>query len=191
MNINIESLKKKNIKTKEQIKKEKKVNSILKEDFENYIIFHKNNIVYNKVKKYDWSTVELLIIKIKLDIVDIINGYLNICEDLITGDEEVIIGNEYIANIIQHYKNNYLAKNNLEEIHNKCLKTFLFIKDINIDLDFKYKILWGLLNNLFNKELLYISEFDYLKQMDENYKKNFKKILELCIDKKILQKINI
>ena len=190
MNINIESLKKKNIKTREEIKKEKKINSILKEDFENYIIFYKNNIVNNEVKKYDWSTIELLIIKIKLDIGDIINGYLNICEDLITEDEDVRIGNEYIANIIHHYKNSYLTKKNLEDIHNKILKTFLFIKDINIDSKFKYKILWGLLNNLINNELFYISDFDYLKQIDEDNKKNIKKILELCIDKKILEKIN-
>ena len=190
MNINIESLKKKNIKTREEIKKEKKINSILKEDFENYIIFYKNNIVNNEVKKYDWSTIELLIIKIKLDIGDIINGYLNICEDLITEDEDVRIGNEYIANITHHYKNSYLTKKNLEDIHNKILKTFLFIKDINIDSKFKYKILWGLLNNLINNELFYISDFDYLKQIDEDNKKNIKKILELCIDKKILEKIN-
>ena len=70
MNINIESLMKGSIKTKEQIKREKKINSILKEDFENYIIYNKN--INNKGKKYNWSTVELLMIKIKLDIGDII-----------------------------------------------------------------------------------------------------------------------
>ena len=188
MNINIESLMKGSIKTKEQIKREKKINSILKEDFENYIIYNKN--INNKGKKYDWSTVELLMIKIKLDIGDIINGYLKICEDLITEDEYVIIGNDYIKNIIQHYKNNYLTNKNIEEIHNKLLKIFLFIKDINIDLEYKYKILWGVLCNLIDNELFYISDFDILKQSDEDNKKNIKKVLELCNDEKILEKIN-
>ena len=188
MNINIESLMKGSIKTKEQIKREKKINSILKEDFENYIIYNKN--INNKGKKYDWSTVELLMIKIKLDIGDIINGYLKICEDLITEDEYVIIGNDYIKNIIQHYKNNYLTNKNIEEIHNKFLKIFLFIKDINIDLEYKYKILWGVLCNLIDNELFYISDFDILKQSDEDSKKNIKKVLELCNDEKILEKIN-
>ena len=178
------------IKTKEQIKKEKKINSILKEDFENYIIYYKENIFNNKNKKYDWSMIELLMIKIKLDIGDIINGYLKVCEDIIIDEEYIIIGNNYINNIIEHYKNHYLTNNNFEEIHNKLIKIFAYLKEINIDTNFKYKILWGLLNILINNELFFLNDFDILKQTDEENKNEIKNILANNNDLILLEKIN-
>jgi len=188
-NINIELLKKENIKTKEQIKREKKVNAILKEDFENYITYYKDNITNNKNKKYDWSMVELLMIKIKLDIGDIIQAYLNVCEDVINGDDLILIGNDYINNIIQHYKNNYLTNKNFEDIHIKILKMLVNLKDLNIELDYKYKALWGLVNNLINNELFYINDFDVLKQCDEENKNEIKNILENCEDREMVENI--
>ena len=189
-NINIESLIKEEPKTKEQIKKEKKVNSILKEDLENYVIYYKENINNSKNKKYDWSTVELLMIKIKLDIGDIIKGYLKSCEEIITEDEHVLIGNDYINNIIHHYKNNYLTNSNFEEIHNKIIKIFLYIKDIQIECEFKFRILWGLVNILINNELFFVSDFDILKQGEESNKNDIRQILEYCDDVKFKEKIN-
>ena len=188
-NINIELLKKENIKTKEQIKREKKVNSILKEDFENYIIFYKENITNNRNKKYDWSMVELLMIKIKLDIGDIIQAYLIACEDIINGDDLILIGNDYINNIIQHYKNYYLTDKNFEEIHFKILKMFVNLKDLNIELNFKYKALWGLINILINNELFNIYDFDVLKQCDEENKNEIEKILENCTEREKVKNI--
>ena len=188
-NINIELLKKEIVKTKEQIKREKKVNAILKEDFENYITYYKGNITNNKNKKYDWSMVELLMIKIKLDIVDIIQAYLKACEDVINGDDLIVIGNDYINNIIQHYKNNYLTNKNFEEIHIKILKMLVNLKDLNIELDYKYKALWGLVNNLIDNELFYINDFDVLKQCDEENKNEIKKILENCGDREMVENI--
>ena len=189
-NININIFNKDIIKTKEQIKKEKKINSILKEDFENYIIYYKENINNNKNKKYDWSMIELLMIKIKLDIGDIINGYLKACEDIIIDEEYIIIGNDYINNIIEHYKNHYLTNNNFEEIHNKLIKIFAYLKEINIDTNFKYKILWGLLNILINNELFFLNDFDILKQTDEENKNEIKNILANNNDLILLEKIN-
>ena len=189
-NINIESLIKEEPKTREQIKKEKKVNSILKEDLENYVIYYKENINNSKNKKYDWSTVELLMIKIKLDIGDIIKGYLKSCEEIITEDEHVLIGNDYINNIIHHYKNNYLTNSNFEEIHNKIIKIFLYIKDIQIECEFKFRILWGLVNILINNELFFVSDFDILKQGEESNKNDIRQILEYCEDVKFKEKIN-
>jgi hypothetical protein len=188
-NININIFNKDIIKTKEQIKKEKKINSILKEDFENYIIFYKENITNNRNKKYDWSMVELLMIKIKLDIGDIIQAYLKACEDIINGDDLILIGNDYIGNIIQHYKNYYLTDKNFEEIHFKILKTFVNLKDLNIELDFKYKALWGLVNILINNELFNIYDFGVLKQCDEENKSEIKKILENCMDREKVENI--
>ena len=187
--INVKLLKKEIIKTKEQIKREKKVILILKEDFENYIIYYEGKINNNKKKKYDWSMVELLIIKVKLDIGDIIQGYLKACEDIINNNDLIIIGNDYINNIIQHYKNNYLTNKNFEEIRIKILKIFIGMKDINIELDFKYNILSGLMSNLIDNELLYRNDFDILKQCDEENKNEIKKILENYNDKEMMDKI--
>ena len=51
-------------------------------------------------------------IKIKLDIGGIIQGYLKACEDIVNDSDLILIGNDYIDNIIQHYKNNYLTDKN-------------------------------------------------------------------------------
>ena len=181
INIDISSLLKKEIKDKALIAKEKKINSILKEDFENYIIYYNTNNLDNnkkKEKKYNWSMIELLIIKIKLDIADIINSYLNSCEEIINDEEHIKIGNDYIKNIIEHYKNNYLTNNNYDKIRKKILKIFAFIKDININIEFKYKILFGLIQNLMENELFFKSDYHILKQTDRENENEIKKILE-------------
>ena len=178
INVDVSSLLKKEIKDKSQINKEKKINSILKEDFENYILYYNLNSTEKKEKKYNWSMIELLIIKIKLDIADIINSYLICCEEIINDIEQIKIGNEYIKNIMEHYKNNYLNNNNYDVIRNKILKIFAFIKDINIDNEFKYKILFGLIQNLVDNELFFKSDYNILKQTDRENENEIKKILE-------------
>ena len=133
--------------------------------------------------------VELLMIKIKLDIGDIIQAYLIACEDIINGDDLILIGNDYINNIIQHYKNYYLTDKNFEEIHFKILKMFVNLKDLNIELNFKYKALWGLINILINNELFNIYDFDVLKQCDEENKNEIEKILENCTEREKVKNI--
>ena len=187
-NIDINNFYKKE-KTPEEIRKEKKVNSILKEDFENYINYYKNNIQQNINKKYDWSMVELLMIKIKLDIGDILQGFLGICEDSIIEDEYLLIGNHYIKNIIEHYKIYYLTNDNFDIIHTKIIKIFVYAKDININEEFKYQILWSIMHILLNNELFFIGDFNILKQTDEDNIQCIKKILVNCNDNNILDKI--
>ena len=189
-NINISSILKKETKNKAQIAKEKKINAILKEDFENYIIYYNSNTEEKTEKKYNWSMIELLLIKIKLDIADIINSYLKCCEEIIIDNDYVKIGNDYIKNIIEHYKNNYLTNKNFDEIRNKIIKIFVFIKDINIDDEFKYQILWGVMKYLMNNKLFFENDFNILKQTDIENKNNIKLILKNCDDDIFLQKVN-
>ena len=188
ININISSILKREIKDKAQIAKEKKINSILKEDFENYIIYYNSDDVQKKDKKYNWSMIELLIIKIKLDIADIINSYLRCCEEIIIDNAYIKIGNDYIKNIIGHYKNNYLTNKNFEKIRNKIIKIFAFVKDINIDDEFKYQILSGLIKNLMNNELFFQNDYNILKQTDIDNKNEIKKILESCNETLLFEK---
>ena len=77
--------------------------------------------------------VDLLMIKIKLDIGDIIQGYLKAFEDIINNNELMLIGNDYINNMLKI----------LEKSEKKFWKFYIFVgvKNINIELDFKYKIL--------------------------------------------------
>ena len=69
------------------------------------------------------------------------------------------------------------------------MKVFIGIKNINIELEFKYKFLWGLVSCLINNELFFINDFDILKQCDEENKNDIKKILEYCGDKEMVEKI--
>ena len=133
--------------------------------------------------------VELLMIKIKLDIGDILQGFLGICEDSIIEDEYLLIGNHYIKNIIEHYKIYYLTNDNFDIIHTKIIKIFVYAKDINITEEFKYQILWSIMHILLNNELFFIGDFNILKQTDEDNIQCIKKILVNCNDNNILDKI--
>jgi hypothetical protein len=176
-NLKISDLMKKHIKTKKDIDKEKKVNSIIREDLENFVMFYKDKNIDNKKIKYDWSMVEQLMIKIKLDIVDIIIGYLKACDDVVDSKKYVQIVNEYIKNIIYHYKYNYLTNKNFSNIHNKILKLYLSVKDIKIYDSIKFEIYGKLLYVLINNELFFLNDLNVLKQADEQTKNNIKKIL--------------
>ena len=176
-NIKISDLLKKHIKTKKDIDKEKKVNSIIKEDLENFVLFYTDKINDNKKIKYDWSMIEQLMIKIKLDIVDIILSYLKACEEVVDSKKRVIIVTEYIKNIIHHYKYNYLTNKNFNNIHNKILKIYLSVKDIKIYDSIKFDIYGKLLYVLINNQLFFLSDLNILKQADEQTRSNIIKIL--------------
>ena len=183
-NLKISEILTNNLKSKKEIEREKKVNIIIKEDLENYISFYKknnnkNNNNNNKKMKYNWSMIEQLIIKIKVDIVDIINGYLLACNDLST-KKYIIISNEYIKNIIHYYKYNYLTTKNFNNIHKKILQLFFSFRSIKIYDTFKFEIIGKLLNVLLSNKLFFINDFYIFRQADEQTKSNIKKILIYC-----------
>ena len=166
-------------KTKKEIDKEKKINIIIKEDLDNYISFCKIS-EKNKKQKYNWSMIENLMIKIKSDIVDIIKGYLKSCDELIEKKKDIHIANQYIKNIIHHYKYNYLTSKNINSVHNKLLQLYLSIKEIKIYDSIKFEILGKLLMNLIDNQLFFINDFYVFRQADEKTKSNFRKILIYC-----------
>ena len=179
-NINISELMKSTERTQKDIARDKKVDLIIKEDLENFLIFYKDNLQNNdnnKKQKYDWSMVEQLMIKIKLDIVDIINSYLKACNEVVDSKRSIIIVNEYIKNIIHHYKYNYLNNINYDIIHNKILKLFLSIKDIKIYDSIKFEIYGKLLLTLYSNELFFINDLNVIKQADKQTVTNFIKII--------------
>ncbi len=181
---------KKPAKTKKEIDRERKVNLIIKEDLENYLVYYKNK--KDNKKKYNWSTIEQLMIKIKLDMIDIIEGYLKACDEVIYAKKYVIIANEYIKNIIQHYKYNYLTNKNFNNIHNKIFQLFLSINNIKIYDSIKFEILGKLLELLINNNIFFVNDLYFFRQSDEQTKSNIRKIIINCsIAKKTFSKMPI
>ena len=174
--------------SKKEIEREKKINILIKEDLENYILFYKRR-GKNKDKKYNWSMLEQLIIKIKVDVMDIINGYLKACDELYTKKEYIIIMNEYIRNIIEHYRYNYLTKNNFNNIHNKLLRLLFSVKNIKIYDSIKFEILGKLLKTLLDNNIFFINDLQILKKADEKTKSNLRKVLTYFNNKKNNKKI--
>ena len=169
--------------SKKEIEREKKINILIKEDLENYILFYKRR-GKNKDKKYNWSMLEQLIIKIKVDVMDIINGYLKACDELYTKKEYIIIMDEYIRNIIEHYRYNYLTKNNFNNIHNKLLRLLFSVKNIKIYDSIKFEILGKLLKTLLDNNIFFINDLQILKKADEKTKSNLRKVLMYFNNKK-------
>jgi hypothetical protein len=178
-NITISEIMKNSIKSQKEINREKKINLIIKEDLENYILFYKKRDK-NKKKKYDFSMIEQIIIKIKIDIMDIINAYLKACDEINTKKENIIIMNEYIKDIIQHYRYYYLTNKNFNNIHIKLLQLLLSVKSIKIYDSIKFEILGQLLNILLNNNILFINDLYIMRKADEKTKTNIRKILNYC-----------
>ena len=175
-------------KTSQQKINEDKINSILMEDVENYLIysenFEKNNDKINTISKkinYDWSMIEQLIIKIKQDLVDIINIYLNVCISLVDTKEKVIYANEYIQIIIDYYLKHYLTKNNLIIIRNKLLCLIYKIEDINIDNRFKFDILGKLFSGLLKEGLFFVNDYNLYTNCEEEVQINLAKLARYII----------
>ena len=162
--------------SKKDIEREKKINLLIKEDLENYILFCKRR-GKNKDKKYNWAVLEQIIIKIKVDVMDIINGYLKACDELYTKKGNIIIMNEYIKNIIEHYRYHYLTQNNFNNIHNKLLRLLFSVKNIKIYDSIKFEILGKLLKSLCDNNIFFINDLQILKKADEQTKSNLRKIL--------------
>ena len=175
-------------KTTKQKTNEDKINSILMEDLENYLIYsenlQKNNDKLNSISKkinYDWSMIEQLIIKIKQDLIDIINNYLNACINLVDSKEKVIYANEYIQIIIDYYIKHYLTKNNLNIVRDKLLYLIYKIEDVNIDNRFKFDILGKLFLCLMKKGLFFVSDYNLYTNCEEEIQINLAKLARYII----------
>ena len=134
---------KKNIEeTKEERIKNDKIKKILKEEIENFISYYNNKNIENKKNfNYNVSIIEQLIIKIKVDLIDIINCFLKICNDIIDDNKKMKTSLEYIKLLIEFYNKNYLNEKNIKIIHVKILRILYNIEKIPINNKYKYEIL--------------------------------------------------
>ena len=88
--------------------------------------------------------------------------------------------NEYIKNIIHHYKYNYLTSKNFADIHKKILQLIYSVKNIKVYDSIKFEILGKLLNTLLNNRLFFVYDFNIFREADEKTKSNIKKVLIYC-----------
>ena len=159
--------------TKQEQTKYNKITIIIKEDIENFISFYnKKNGEINGGKsdnnlRYDWSIIEQLIIKAKVDIIDIINAFLLICNELIDNRSTLKIWNEYISQIIGHYKNNYLNEKNIKNIRIKILKILKQIDSINISNKFKFDIFGNLFYHFLIEGLFTEDDLNYFENEEQ------------------------
>ena len=182
---------------KEEIKKEQteqeqikndKITTIIKEDIENFISFYNkkkdevNDNVSDENKKYDWSIIEQLIIKAKVDIIDIVNGFLLICHEIIDNESTLKIWNEYISQIIQYYKNNYLNENNSKNIRIKMLKILSQIDIICANNMYKYEIFGNLFYHFLIEGMFTDEDLNYLENNEEKIIIEIAKMIKVILD---------
>jgi hypothetical protein len=182
---------------KEEIKKEQteqekikndKIITIIKEDIENFISFYnkKKDEISDKLseenKNYDWSIIEQMIIKAKVDIIDIVNGFLLICNEIIDNESSLKIWNEYISQIIQHYKNNYLNENNAKNIQIKILKILSQIDILCINNKYKYEIFGNLFYHFLIEGMFTDEDLNYLENNEGKIIIEIAKMIKVILD---------
>ena len=194
-----EKLKINNEQTEQEQLRNDKIKTILKEDIENFILFFNknksqdntnNNIEDKKNNKYDWSIIEQLIIKAKVDLIDIINCFLEISQEVIDNKDKMKIWNEYISKIIRHYNNRYLNEKNEKIIHIKLLKILGNIDNICINKRNKYEILGNLFYQFLIEEMFVEEDLNFFENEEQKLIIGIAKVIKVIIillsdDKKI------
>jgi hypothetical protein len=173
-----------------------KITSIIKEEIENFILFYNNNNNNTHDKKdgqenkkdekmnhknYDWSIIEQLIIKIKVDLIDIINCFLLISNELIDSKNKLNICNEYIKLMIRFYKRDYLNENNIEKIHIKILRILYRAETICTGNKYKYEILGNLFHIFLVEKMFNENDLNYFQNEEEKLIIEIAKIVKFII----------
>ena len=173
-----------------------KIISILKEEIENFILFYNNNNNNTHDKKdgqenkkeekknhknYDWSIIEQLIIKIKVDLIDIINCFLLISNELIDSKNKLNLCNEYIKLMIRFYKRDYLNENNIEKIHIKILRILYRAETICTGNKYKYEILGNLFHIFLVEKMFNENDLNYFQNEEEKLIIEIAKIVKFII----------
>ena len=188
----IEEIKKEIKETKEERIRHNKIIKILREEIENFVSFYNNNNNENNTENnnYDLSIIEQLIIKVKVDLIDIINSFLLICDELIDSKNKLKICIEYINLLFDFYKQNYLNENNIELIHIKLLKILFNIGNFSINNIYKYEIIGNIFYYFLKEQMFYEKDLNYFVNDNEKVIIEIAKVVKYIIilssiDKKI------
>ena len=177
-----------------EIDKDNKIISIIKEDLENYISFslkNQQNNAFTISNNQNFSIIEQLLIKEKIDLSDLIEYYLKIGLEILDSKEKIIIANDYIQNIIENYNRTYINKNNFVKTHEDILELLIDIvinlnkkriKNIkNIENKYLYDIIGPLFFSLLINELFFVSDLNKFINCEEQVLINIAKIVRFII----------
>ena len=179
------NINRKRYKTSKNDKKEKKILSIIKEDLENYISFSFKNQQNKKFvisNNYDFSIIEQLLIKEKIELNSLLRYYLKICFEILDSKEKILFANDYIQNIIENYKRIYINKNNFIQIHEDLLEILVDVvsnlnknklKDIiNCENRYMCDIIGALFYSLLINDLFFVSDLNKFINCEEQFLNN-------------------
>ena len=181
-------------KTSKNDKKEKKILSIIKEDLENYISFSFKNQQNKKFvisNKYDFSIIEQLLIKEKIELNNLLGYYLKICFEILDSKDKILFANDYIQNIIENYKRIYINKSNFIQIHEDLLEILVdFVSNphknkikgiINYENRYISEIIGALFYSLLVNDLFFVSDLNKFINCEEQTLMNIAKIVRFII----------
>ena len=188
------NMNRKRYKTTKNDKKEKKILAIIKEDLENYISFSFKNQQNKKFvisNNYDFSIIEQLLIKEKIELNNLLRYYLKICFEILDSKDKILFANDYIQNIIENYKRIYINKNNFIQIHEDLLEILVDVvsninknklKDIiNCENKYMYEIIGALFYSLLLNDLFFVSDLNKFINCEEQILMNIAKIVRFII----------
>ena len=188
------NMNRKRYKTSKNDKKEKKILSIIKEDLENYISYSFKNQQNKKFvisNKYDFSIIEQLLIKEKIELNNLLRYYLKICFEILDSKDKILFANDYIQNIIENYKRIYINKHNFIQIHEDLLEILVDVvsnlnknklKDIiNYENKYMCEIIGALFYSLLVNDLFFVSDLNKFINCEEQILMNIAKIVRFII----------
>ena len=135
---------------------------IIEEDIIKYKTFLNENNINNKFdlnknsqigNGYDWSSVEEILSTNKINLIEIIRCYIEVCIDEINDSSKIYYANDYIKNIIYYYSTQ-LTNKERDIIRNKISILFLNIRDICVD-NYNMKEIMGYLMFILIENKLY------------------------------------
>ena len=141
---------------------DEEIMKIIEEDIIKYKTFLNENNINNKFdlnknsqigNGYDWSSVEEILSTNKINLIEIIRCYIEVCIDEINNSSKIYYANDYIKNIIYYYSTQ-LTNKERDIIRNKISILFLNIRDICVD-NYNMKEIMGYLMFILIENKLY------------------------------------
>ena len=141
---------------------DEEIMKIIEEDIIKYKAFLNENNINNKFdlnknsqigNGYDWSSVEEILSTNKINLIEIIRCYIEVCIDEIHESSKIYYANDYIKNIIYYYSTQ-LTNKERDIIRNKISILFLNIRDICVD-NYNMKEIMGYLMFILIENKLY------------------------------------
>ena len=160
--------------------------NIVRDDMKKWFNYlNENNIIPGNINtkifnKYNWKSIDNLIVKEKIELTEIIRCFIEISIDLINKKDDVFKANQYIYCIIDYYSQ-YLSNEELVLFNNKIISLFLEINNLIIDNKLIFEILGFLMYNLINFKLFYIKDLSKFIDKDKESIINISKVVYFAV----------